>query len=420
MIAPMLQLAARLPQRILPRRTLALCPLAKRVYTRRPHPCSASPTPGHRSVSPELRIGSRHASPAPGSRSRSASPVSRPGTPDVSLTIADEADSGIDSGNSGGENEADDAPLQPRVDEHEPWPRRQVNLILLLRLFKIHAGMQLCPMHDEYKALIDNKTWHLVPPSSTRNIIDCKWVYRVKKNADGTIDRYKARLVSKGFKQRYGIDYEDTFSPVVKAATIRLVLSVAFFRGWSLRQLDVKNAFLHGVLEEEVYMRQPRVLKIQKFHTSYASLIRLYMKHTIVIYVLIYVDDIIVTSSSDKAIGALLRDLRDDFALKDLGPLHFFLGIEVKQTYNGLRLTQEKYAADILTKVGMIQCAPSPTPLCSSEPLSLVQGNPLGPDDSTRYRSIVGVLQYLTLTGPDISFSVNKVCQFLHAPTTSH
>jgi hypothetical protein len=81
-------------------------------------------------------------------------------------------------------------------------------------------------MNDEYQALMENRTWHLVPPSSTRNIIDCKWVFRIKKNADGTIDRYKARLVAKGFKQRHGIDYEETFSPVVKSATIRLVLTI--------------------------------------------------------------------------------------------------------------------------------------------------------------------------------------------------
>ena len=112
-------------------------------------------------------------------------------------------------------------------------------------------------MDEEYSALKKNQTWHLVPEKKGMNVIDCKWVYRIKKKSDGSIDRYKARLVAKGFKQRYGLDYEDTFSPVVKAATIRLVLSIAVSRGWNLRQLDVKNAFLHGVLEEEVYMKQP-------------------------------------------------------------------------------------------------------------------------------------------------------------------
>ena len=112
-------------------------------------------------------------------------------------------------------------------------------------------------MELEYQALRQNGTWHLVPPRSGINIIDSKWVFKVKKHADGSIERYKARLVAKGFKQRYGLDYEDTFSPVVKPTTIRLLLSLAVTRRWSLRQLDVQNAFLHGILEEEVYMRQP-------------------------------------------------------------------------------------------------------------------------------------------------------------------
>jgi histone deacetylase 1/2 len=86
-------------------------------------------------------------------------------------------------------------------------------------------------MEEEHDALLRNNTWHLVPSSSSRNLIDCKWVYRVKKRADGTIDRYKACLLAKGFKQRYGIDYEDTFSPVVKAATIRTVLAISVSRG---------------------------------------------------------------------------------------------------------------------------------------------------------------------------------------------
>jgi len=107
---------------------------------------------------------------------------------------------------------------------------------------------------SEHQALLRNKTWHLVSPHKGSNIIGCKWVYKVMRKADGSIDRYKARLVAKGFKQRYGIDYEDMFSPVVKAATIRLILSIVVSKGWSLRQLDVQNAFLHGHLEEDVYI----------------------------------------------------------------------------------------------------------------------------------------------------------------------
>jgi histone deacetylase 1/2 len=106
-------------------------------------------------------------------------------------------------------------------------------------------------------SLLANNTWHLVPAIHGTNIIDCKWVYKIKRKADGSIDRYKARLVAIGFKQCYNIDYEDTFSPVVKAATIRLVLSLVVSNGWHLRQLDVKNTFLHGVLEKVVYMSQP-------------------------------------------------------------------------------------------------------------------------------------------------------------------
>jgi histone deacetylase 1/2 len=136
--------------------------------------------------------------------------------------------------------------------------------------------------------------------------------------------------------------------------------------------------------------------------------------------VLVYIDDIIVTSSSDHDVAILVKELNKNFAIKDLGDLHFFLGIEVKRQHNGLVLTQEKYATELLEKVGMHDCKIAPTPLSSTEQLSLYDGTPLGPEDSTQYRSIVGALQYLTLTQPDLCFSVNKVCQFLHAPTTEH
>jgi hypothetical protein len=110
-------------------------------------------------------------------------------------------------------------------------------------------------MDLEFSTLVHNKTWHLVLPQPNRNLIDSKWVYKIKHKADGSINRYKTRLVAKGFKQHYEIDYDDTFSHVVKFAIVHLVLSLAVSQGWSLRQLDVQNVFLHGVLEEDVYMR---------------------------------------------------------------------------------------------------------------------------------------------------------------------
>lgn len=135
------------------------------------------------------------------------------------------------------------------------------------------------------------------------------------------------------------------------------------------------------------------------------------------IYLLIYVDDIIVASSSSQAVEALLLDLREDFALEHLGKLHYFLGIEVEGTKDSIVLTQKKYASEIIEKAGMQTCKSFHTPLSTSEKFSAYEGTPLSSQEATRYRSIVGGLQCLTLTRPDISFSVNKVCQVLHRPT---
>jgi hypothetical protein len=210
-----------------------------------------------------------------------------------------------------------------------------------------------------------------------------------------------------------------------------------------LRQLDVKNAFLHGVLEEEVYLRQPPgfedkrrpqyVCKLDKAlyglkqapRAWYARLspqlvhlgfvasksdtsLFIYHKSHVTIFMLIYVDDIIVASSSKAATDALLKDLSKEFALKDLGALHYFLGIEVQKKDDGLVLNQTKYARDVIARVGMKDCKGAPTPLSSSEKISAYEGELLGPEDSTKYRSIVGALQYLTLTRPDIAYAVNK------------
>jgi histone deacetylase 1/2 len=136
--------------------------------------------------------------------------------------------------------------------------------------------------------------------------------------------------------------------------------------------------------------------------------------------VLVYVDDIIVASSSQATTNSLLKDLQHDFALKDLGDLHYFLDIEVCRTPDTLVLSQGWYAMDILSYAGMKNCKLVNIPLPTSVKLSVEVGDKLGPVDATKYRSLVGSLEYLTLTCSNISFAVNKVCQFLHAPTTSH
>jgi hypothetical protein len=310
-------------------------------------------------------------------------------------------------------------------------------------------------MNSEFHALLKNRIWHLVPPGQAQNIIDCKWVYKLKAKADGSIDRYKARLVSKGFKQRYGLNYEETFSPVVKSITIHLVLSFTVLQGWELRQLDMQNAFLHDVLKEEVYMRQPPgyedaskpgyLSKLDKalyglkqaprigyarlsnklfqlgFHASKGDMsLFFYSKHHVKIYLLVYVDDIVVASSSSQAVAALLQDLGNEFALKDLDELRYFLEIEVSRLKDGLLLSQEKYTREIINRLGMQRCKASNRPLSTVEKLSVREGKLLSLEEATKYRSAVGALQYVMLTRPDIAFSVNKVCQFLHAPTSAH
>ncbi|GJY11383.1 putative RNA-directed DNA polymerase [Tanacetum coccineum] len=239
-------------------------------------------------------------------------------------------------------------------------------------------------MSEEYRALMKNGTWTLVPPVSNANVVDCKWVYKLKRDQHGAITRYKARLVAKGCNQQASIDYHETFSLVVKLTTIRVVLSLAVSHGWSLHQLDVQNAFLHGTF----------------------------------LYMLVYVDDIILIGNNDTAIEHVVKSLSSTFTLQDMGPLSYFLGIEVKSNGLDVILSQKQYILEILTKAGLSQSKPVFSPCSTTAPLTLgdspIFGNPFW------YRQVVVALQYLTLTRPDITFAVNKVCQFMHTPTEKH
>uniref|UniRef100_A0A2N9J0Y8 Integrase catalytic domain-containing protein n=1 Tax=Fagus sylvatica TaxID=28930 RepID=A0A2N9J0Y8_FAGSY len=305
----------------------------------------------------------------------------------------------------------------------------------------------------DYAALQKQNTWSLVPLPSSKNVVGCKWVYKLKTHSDGTIARYKARLVAKGFHQQHGIDFNETFSPVIKPPTVRLVLSLAVSLNWPLRQLDVKNAFLHGTLNEEVYMTQPQgyidpihphyVCKLQKsiyglkqaprawfesfttqlFHLGFIasnadSSLFIYTENKIIAYLLLYVDDIVLTSNTPTFLDTLIHKLSSVFDLKDLGSLHYFLGLQITRTPSRLYINQAKYAQDLLKKHNMLDCKPASSPSCPNTRLSLHDGDPL--PDPHAYRSMVGALHYLTFTRPDISFVMHQVCQYMSTPTTIH
>jgi hypothetical protein len=308
-------------------------------------------------------------------------------------------------------------------------------------------------MKAEFSALVSNHTWTLVPRPTNQKVVRNKWVFKLKQRADGTIDRYKARLVAKGFDQEAGVDFHETFSPVIKPATIRLVLALAVHFHWVVHQLDISNAFLHGYLEEEVLMEQPKGFEdpafpdhVCRLHKSLYGLkqaprawfmrlsqallelgftssavdssLFMFHLHSIHVFVLIYVDDILVCSNSPSAISGLISHLQCEFAVKDLGPLSYFLGIQATRTHNALYLTQTKYITDLLRRTHMDGAKPASTPCTTAGKLSRFDGDPL--NEPSEYRHIVGALQYCTLTRPDIAYSVNQLCQFLHSPTTVH
>ena len=250
-----------------------------------------------------------------------------------------------------------------------------------------------------------------------------------------------------------GLDYDETFSPVIKPTTVRIILTLAAQFSWPLRQLDISNAFLHGFLKEDVYMAQPQgfidsatpgyVCKLHKslyglkqaprawFERFTSQLENLgftassadpslftYKSHNEILYLLLYVDDIILTGTSPSLITNLITTLQQTFELKDLGPLHYFLGLQLQYHEVGFSVHQTKYATDLLTKFDMTNCKPSSTPYSSLSRLNQTQGTPL--PNPTHFRSLVGALQYLTFTRPDLSFAVNQVCQFMHSPTDTH
>lgn len=234
----------------------------------------------------------------------------------------------------------------------------------------------------------------------------------MKTKSDGSLERYKARLVAKGFAQEYGIDYEETFAPVAKLTSVRTLISVASKLQWPLYQMDVKNAFLNGDLQEEVYMKPPPGLSCP---SNQVCRLR---RALYGILLLIYVDDMIISGDDATGVNELKQYLYDQFEMKDLGNLRYFLGIEVAYSPKGYVLSQSKYAIDIINRAGLTDRKLVDTPLELNVKLRPTDGIPL--QDVTLYRQIVGCLVYLTITRPDLAYAVHIVSQFVSSPRSVH
>lgn len=319
-------------------------------------------------------------------------------------------------------------------------------------------------MNVELDALEANDTWDVIPLPPNKKAIGCKWLYKTKFKSDGTVDRFKSRLVILGCRQVYGVDYEHTFAPVAKMTTVRALLAVAALKKWHVMQMDVTNAFLHGDLYETVYMKMPLgytgigsrislnqgeilpsnsnlVCKLKKSlyglrqapRNWFSKLSQTLKDHafvqslsdyslfthttaTSITLVLVYVDDLLLAGDTMSQIDRLKLMLSTKFNMKDLGNVHYFLGLEISRSPAGFFISQRKYASDLIAEYGVTSSLKLPMNIH----LRLTADSGEFLNDPHPYQRLLGKLIYLTISRPDITYSVHILTQFMQHPTCDH
>ncbi|KAJ8774987.1 hypothetical protein K2173_019991 [Erythroxylum novogranatense] len=258
-------------------------------------------------------------------------------------------------------------------------------------------------IESELQALENNHTWELTTLPLGKKAIGSKWVFKLKYKSDGTIDKHKARLVAKGFNQVHGVDYYDSFSPVAKVVTVRVFLALAVVKGWSLTQLDINNAFLHGYLDED---------------SVHDNCLFVFCQDNCFLMLLVYVDDLLISGDSASVIIRLKSALNEQFTIKVLGVAKYFLGLEIIRNESGIFLNQRKYVLDLLANAGLLGSKPKAVPFPKGGDL-LDARSPLL-QNPQEYRRLVGRLLYLGFSRPDITYSVQQLSQFLQHPKEVH
>ena len=307
-------------------------------------------------------------------------------------------------------------------------------------------------MKIEMKAIEDNRTWSVSDLPKGQKAIGLKWVFKLKKDADGKVVKHKARLVAKGYAQVQGVDFEEVFAPVSRIETVRVLLALAAQGGWEVHHMDVKSAFLNGDLTESVFVKQPPGFivgkgdKVLKLHKALYGLrqaprawnfkldkellalgfVRSKLEHAVYrrdnknsfLLVRVYVDDLVISGPSIREIQQFKVEMKRKFSMGDLGLLSYYLGIEVKQGEDGITLSQSAYAKKILEAAGMANCNPAATPMEAR--LKLYKRSEDEVVRPSENRSIIGSLRYIVNTRPDLAYSVGVVSRFMEAPSQAH
>jgi hypothetical protein len=308
-------------------------------------------------------------------------------------------------------------------------------------------------MDSEIKSIEANNTWKLVTLPHGVKPIGVKWIYKTKYNEKGKIEKHKARLVAKGYSQKYGVDFSEVYAPVARWDTIRTILSLAAHEKWNVFQLDVKSAFLHGELIEDVYVEQPlgyqkgnnsQVYKLNKAlyglkqaPRAWYSKVESYFtaagfkkcshEHTLfvkkgsknqILIVSIYVDDLIYTENDVGLMIEFKESMKEKFAMTDLGKMKYFLGIEVTQCEQGIFIQQHKYGLEVLKRFGMEDCNKVCSPIVPG--CKLVKNEVGKAANLTEYKQMIGCLMYMLATRPDMAFSVCLAARYMERPTEMH
>ncbi|WJX23068.1 hypothetical protein P8452_12315 [Trifolium repens] len=308
-------------------------------------------------------------------------------------------------------------------------------------------------MQEELNQFKRSEVWDLVPRPKDVNVIGTKWVYKNKSDENGVVTRNKARLVAQGYTQVEGLDFEETFAPVARLESIRLLLGVACILKFKLYHMDVKSAFLNGYLQEEVYVEQPKGFVDPK-HPSHVYRLKkalyglkqaprawyerltqflegqgyrkggsdktLFVKQEGGKFIIaqIYVNDIVFGGMSDTMIQHFVKQMQSEFEMSLVGELTYFLGLQIKQMDDTIFISQSKYARNIVKKFGMESATSKRTPAPTH--LKLTKDEKGISVDQSLYRSMIGSLLYLTASRPDITYAVGVCARYQANPKVSH